>query len=99
MDFNPIYKTYKDDIVKLCKSIENNIGNHRIEQDDLFQEASIKLWQLTQDNIYINNKSKVLISIKNHLLDYIKSFKKDALYNAVSIEEVDSTRRVGRVGG
>jgi len=88
MEFNTLYQKYKVNIKQLCKSIENNIANPRIEYDDLFQEASLKLWQLIEKPGFKNNKSWIMIALKNHLLDYIKSFKKDALYEAESIENL-----------
>ena len=89
MDFNIVHQLYKDDIFRLSRSLTRNIANYRVEQDDLIQEANIKLWQLSKNGSFTGNKSKILISIKNHLLDYIKLCKKDALREAISIEDIE----------
>jgi len=89
MDFNIVHQLYKDDIFRLSRSLTRNIANYRVEQDDLIQEANIKLWQLSKNGSFTGNKSKILISIKNHLLDYVKLCKKDALREAISIEEIE----------
>jgi len=87
MDFNSIYQSYKKDIMQLCKSVSNNTNNYRIEFEDLMQEANLKLWQLFKNHLFIDDKSKTLIAIKNHLLDYVRLCKKDALYDAISLDE------------
>ena len=87
MDFNTIYQLYKDDILRLSKSIVKGTSNYRIELDDLIQESNIKLWQLFKNHLFIDDRSKTLIAIKNHLLDYIKLCKKDALCNAMNLYE------------
>jgi len=89
MDFNAIHELYKDDIFRLSRNLTRNTANYRIEQDDLIQESNIKLWQLSKNGLFLNDKSKTLISIKNHLLNYIKLCKKDALREAISIEEIE----------
>jgi len=93
MDFNKIYQLYRDDILRLSKNIVKSTNNYRIELDDLIQESNIKLWQLFKNHLFIDDKSKTLIAIKNHLLDYIRLCKKDALRNAISLDEkYNSTR-------
>lgn len=85
MDFNIIYPLYKKDIEQLCKSVVNNTNNFRVEFDDMVQESSLKLLQLCRSNKTMS-KSSILIAIKNHLLNTIRNFKVDALYNADSLE-------------
>jgi len=87
MDFSQLYQKHGKDIRLMCRSIENNLSNTRIELDDLLQEANLKLWELSKSIGCKDDKSWLLISIKNHLLNYIKSFKKDVLYEAESLEE------------
>lgn len=89
MDNNLICQFYKKDIEQLCKSVVNNTNNPRIELEDIIQEAYLKLLQLFNDNS-VDNKSLILISIKNHLLNIIRDFKVDALYNAESLDNINS---------
>lgn len=60
--------------------------DYRIEYEDLFQEASLKLFEIYKNNrpLDINFSLKI---VRDHLINYIKKNK------------VNSTRRVGRVGG
>lgn len=53
----------------MCKWYANH-SNYRIEYDDLFSEAQLKLWELYRDGK--TDKNFIFISIKNHLIDYIR---------------------------
>ena len=70
LSFNDYFNTLKKQISKICLEFDIST-NYRVEYDDLFQEASLKLFQ-----IYKNKKpldiNYSLKAIKNHLLDYIK---------------------------
>ena len=91
-NFNDYFNTLKKQISETCSELDKKT-NYRIEYEDLFQEASLKLFQ-----IYKNKKpldiNYSLKAIKNHLLDYIKLCKKDILYEAVSLEEINLDNKV-----
>lgn len=71
--FEQIHKKYEAQITQICKAICNNHYKHKVELDDLIQEAMLKLWQLSEKKDFdINNVKQVNICIRNRLLDYIK---------------------------
>lgn len=71
--FEQIYKKHEVQITQICKAICNNHYKHKIELEDLQQEAMIKLWQLSEDKSFdISNSKLINACIKNRLLNYIR---------------------------
>ena len=87
LGFNDYFNTLKKRISKICSELDKKT-NYKIEYDDLFQEASLKLFELYKNKrpLDINYSLK---AIKNHLLDYIKLCKKDAIYDSDSLDEIN----------
>ena len=84
-----LYK-YGNSISKLCHALIKKKSPTKMEYDDLYQEASIKLWELSINNKFdINSKSKVMVAIKNRLIDCFRRSEKDPLSKAISIDEVE----------
>ena len=85
--FDDLFNARKKQITKICLELDKKT-NYRIEHDDLFQEASLKLFQ-----IYKNKKpldiNYSLRAIRNHLLNYIKLCQRDAIYDSESLDEID----------
>jgi len=86
IDLNKLIVKYKTDIEQLCKALQRNWHNARIEVDDLVQESYLKLMQLAKNDFDIDDKSKVMIAIKNRLLNYKRDFDKDPISNADSLD-------------
>ena len=84
--FNDFFNARKKQISEICRELDKKT-NYRIEYDDLFQEASLKLFEL-----YKNKKpldvNYSLRAIRNHLLNYIKLCQKDAIYDSDSLDEI-----------
>ena len=84
--FDDLFNARKKQITKICLELDKKT-NYRIEYDDLFQEASLKLFQM-----YKNKKpldvNYSLRAIRNHLLDYIKLCQRDAIYDSDSLDEI-----------
>ena len=85
--FNDFFNARKKQISEICLELDKKT-NYRIEYEDLFQEASLKLFQIYKNKRPLDINYS-LRAIRNHLLDYIKLCKKDALYGAVSLEEIN----------
>jgi DNA-directed RNA polymerase specialized sigma24 family protein len=84
-----LYK-YRNGISKLCNAFIKSKSPTKMEYEDLFQEAIIKLWELSINNKFdINDKSKVMIAIKNRLIDCFRRFEKDPLSEAISINDIE----------
>jgi DNA-directed RNA polymerase specialized sigma24 family protein len=89
ININDLINNYRFDIEQLCKSLHRNWGFTKIDIDDLIQESYIKLWELSKaDKFDPFNKSKILISIKNRLINYKKHFDLNPLSSAESLEEI-----------
>jgi len=90
ININDLINNYRFDIEQLCKSLHRNWGFTKIDLEDLIQESFIKLWELSQNNKFDPfNKSKILISIKNRLIDYKRHFDLNPLSNAKSLEDLN----------
>lgn len=88
VDIDDLLAKYDNDIKILCHKIIKSKSPTKMEFEDLYQEATIKLWQLSNDDKFnINNKSKVMIAIKNRLIDCFRRFEKDPLSKAISIDD------------
>ena len=68
--FNDYFNIEKKQIAKLCLWFTNHTS-YRIEYDDLFSEASLKLFELYRAGN--TDKNFTFTSIKNHLINYIKA--------------------------
>ena len=66
--FNDYFNIEKATISKLCLWF-NKRSCYRIEYEDLFSEASLKLFQLYQQGK--TDKNYIMVSIKNHLSKYV----------------------------
>jgi len=86
VDINKLILSYRTDIEQLCRALQRNWKNARIELEDLVQEANIKLWQLYKGGFDTDNKSKTLIAIKNRLIDFKRNFDTDPISNAESLD-------------
>ena len=75
LSFNDYFNTLKKQIVKICLEF-NKSTDYRIEYDDLFQEASLKLFEIYKERkpLDVNYSLK---AVKNHLINYIKKNSKD----------------------
>ena len=86
LSFNDYFNTLKKQISRVCSELDKKT-NYRIEYDDLFQEASLKLFQM-----YKNKKpldvNYSLRAVKNHLLNYIKLCQRDIIYDSDSLDEI-----------
>ena len=65
----------KKQVAKMCLGFDR-ITDYRIEYDDLFQEASLKLFEIYKNNrpLDINFSLKI---IRDHLIDYIRKNNRD----------------------
>jgi len=86
LSFNDYFNTLKKQIAKICQGLDKTT-NFRIEYDDLFQEASLKLFQIYKDKRPLDINYS-LRAVRNHLLNYIKLCQKDLIYEAESLDEV-----------
>jgi group I intron endonuclease len=87
MSFEELLKLFNKDIDKLCTCICYGTKPHKVEVDDLKQEASIKLWELFKGKKHIDkNKNYIMFAIKNCLLSYIRHEKRNPLTIAVSLD-------------
>jgi DNA-directed RNA polymerase specialized sigma24 family protein len=86
MDFNKLLKTYEQKIDGVCKRICDSTRPHKIEFEDMKQEALIKLWQLSLEGI--TERKVILASIRNCLLDYVKHEKLNPLTYAISLDKL-----------
>lgn len=99
MNFADYVSSFDDEINKICIITCKKYKNSRIEFDDLKSEAILKLLELWEKGIdrQILISGKGLIStIKNHLIDYVRKFYRDALassvtYDGQDIQESDTT--------
>ncbi len=73
--FNDFFNARKKQIAKICLEFDK-ITNHRIEYDDLFQEASLKLFEIYKDKKSLDINYS-LRTVKNHLINYIKKNSKE----------------------
>jgi len=73
LNFNDYFNTLKKQMAKICLGF-NRITNYRIEYEDLFQEASLKLFEIYKDKkpLDINFSLKI---VRDHLINYIKKNK------------------------
>lgn len=86
MSIEELIKQYRYDINKIIKSYLDKYPNSKLEYDNLYQEATIKLWQLSlKHNL---NSNFVLRCINNAIKDYIRYWNKDMASNADSYEEL-----------
>lgn len=71
--FEKILIEYEPELEKICKALSNNHYKHKIEVEDLMQEARLKFWQLHTDPTFnINNRKLLKTTIRNRLLNYIR---------------------------
>ena len=90
IDMEVLLYKYRNSISKLCNAFLKSKSPTKMEYDDLYQEAIIKLWELSLNNKFdINNKSKVMIAIKNKLIDCFRRFERDPLSKAISINDIE----------
>ena len=82
--YNDYLKEYESTINEVCNYYCNRDNSNRIEFDDLYQEASLKLLEIYKD-IEIGKVKLIKKIIKNHLVDYIRNWTKDSIYKAENI--------------
>ena len=75
---------YKKDISDICKLECKNHSKSKIEYEDLFQEATIKLFEIFQSNKAMF-KSYTLKSITNRIKNLYRKENKDLLSKSQSI--------------
>jgi DNA-directed RNA polymerase specialized sigma24 family protein len=75
---------YRKDIASICVLACKNHGNSKIEYEDLYQEATIKLFDIFQKGKAVF-KSYTLKSIKNHIKKIYRKDRQDLLSRAKSI--------------
>ncbi len=86
MKFNQLLKQYEAQIDKACVGICKGTKPHKIEVEDLKQEALIKLWQLS--TVGIVNEKTIMSCIRNHIIDYIRHEKLNPLTSAISLDSL-----------
>jgi DNA-directed RNA polymerase specialized sigma24 family protein len=75
---------YDKPIKTICQRFAQAHKNYKIEYDDLYQEAYLKLIQLD----LTKPKHFILKSVVNHLINYCKKWHKDPLTEAISINDL-----------
>jgi len=75
---------YDKKIKTICSRFANQHKQNKIEYDDLYQEAYIKLLQLDTNK----PEEYILRCIVNHLINYIHKWNNDPLSTAISIEDL-----------
>ena len=86
MKIEPLLRLYKWDINTIINRYLNEYQNYKLEYDDLYQIATIKLWQIS--NIPNLNRNFILRCINNAIIDYVKKWCKDPVSNADSYEDI-----------
>lgn len=84
MNYQDYLNIYKKDISDICKLECKNHSKSKIEYEDLYQEATIKLFDIFQKDKAMF-KSYTLKSIKNHIKNLYRSEGKDLLSRSQSI--------------
>jgi DNA-directed RNA polymerase specialized sigma24 family protein len=87
ISFEHYFNANKKNIQLICSSICTRT-DHRIEYEDLYQEAILKLLQNYKDNKPLDI-NYTLRSIINHLKDYLKKNLKGKKGKPISIEMVN----------
>ncbi len=75
---------YDRHIKAICRKFTEAHKCYKIEFDDLYQEAYLKLLTMPQDK----HKSYILRSIINHLIDYCRKWNANLLSEAISINDI-----------
>jgi DNA-directed RNA polymerase specialized sigma24 family protein len=75
---------YRKDIASICVLACKNHSDSKMEYEDLYQEATIKLFDIFQKGKAVF-KSYTLKSIKNHVRDLFRKDRQDLLSRAKSI--------------
>ena len=75
---------YDKQIKTICKRFYEANQSHKIEYEDLYQEAYLKLCELPLNK----PKGYILRSIVNHLIDYCKHWNYDPLSTAITLEDL-----------
>lgn len=70
VSFDDFFNMRKNQIAKMCIGFNDTTNNH-IEYEDLFQEASLKLFELYQNKKPLD-VNFTLRTVRNHLIDYVK---------------------------
>ena len=76
MEYEDYLNIYKKDISKICVLACKNHSHSKIEYEDLYQEATIKLLYIFRKNKAMF-KSYTLESIENHIKDIFRKEKQD----------------------
>ncbi len=84
MNYEDYLNIYKKEIFNICKLECKNHSKSKIEYEDLYQEATIKLFDIfSKDKAMF--KSYTLKSIRNHIRDLYRKENKDLLSKSQSI--------------
>lgn len=88
LSFDQILKLHKSYIFKMCNRFYKSNQQHKVELEDLKQEALLKLWDLYSTGKHITgDRNYIIYSIRNHLIDYVRRQKKDLAAKSISIED------------
>jgi len=70
VSFDDFFNMRKNQIAKMCIGF-NNVTNSHIEYEDLFQEASLKLFEIYEGDkpLDVNFTLKI---VRDHLINYVK---------------------------
>lgn len=81
--FKTVLKMYHKMIFKIINSFNLNIGDYQIDKEELFQEASLALYQCCL-NYEADKNAKfstfAYMVVKRKLIDYIRDYEKRYLY-------------------
>jgi DNA-directed RNA polymerase specialized sigma24 family protein len=75
-DFNDYFNTLKVKVAEICRDLDKKT-DYNIEYDDLFQEASLKLFKIYTENRPLNINYS-LKAVRNSLIDYIRLINRNS---------------------
>lgn len=84
MKYDDYLNIYKKDISNICVLACKNHSDSKVEYEDLYQEATIKLFDIFQKDKAMF-KSYTLKSIDNHISNLYRKDRQDLLSRAKSI--------------
>lgn len=86
LSFDDFLNAYKKIIQGLCEYYCYKDKTNKVEYDDLYQEACLKLFEVYKDiDSYNTNFIKAII--KNHIINYIQKWTKGNVINVGLIQE------------
>ena len=102
--FEKLLSVHHNMIYKIINSIDRSLGDYIIDENDLYQEASLALYEAAESfepDREVKFSTYAYVHIKNNLLNYVKKYRRryrDDIYSfdvnprSMDFQVADSTR-------